>query len=210
MTKEDSGGQGRCTEETFLLESAMAEILAANAGFGSVEVAESKLRGVLELNPDHIERVEALNLLAQLYGQTDRHEEALEYFEVALVADPGMAVPMADALAEMFEKQEEWEWAIKVYAQGLAHVEDASLRDGLGYCLARAGRFKDAEHHIRRATELAPGNAAYINDLGFVLMEQRRHEEARALFKHALHLDPSFKLAQNNLRICSEEASESG
>ena len=203
------GKKKRISEETFLVESAMGEIYAANAGFGSIEVAESNLLEVLALAPNIKERVEALNLLAQIYAQTARHEEALERFATALAAAPDMTVQLTEGLAEMLENQREWELAIKIYTQGLASGEHAGLHNGLGYCLAKAGRFKDAEYHTRRATELTPENAAYINDLGFVLMEQGRHCEARALFERALHQDPSFKLAQNNLRMCSEEASQS-
>jgi Flp pilus assembly protein TadD len=203
------GKQNRLSEETFLIESAIAEIIAANAGIGSAEVAESKLRGVLELEPNLEERVEAHNLLAQLYAQTARHREALEHFSAAVMVDPGVAAPLTEAFAEMFEEQEEWERAMEVYALGLAHAEDAMLHNGLGYCLGKVGRLRESEYHSRRATELAPDTAAYVNDLGYVLMEQRMFQEARVLFEHALRLDPSHDLARGNLRLCYEEAPES-
>lgn len=205
----DEEGQERFSEETFLLESAIAEVIAANAGFGSAEVAESKLRGVLELEPNLEERVEAHNLLAQLCAQTARHREAMEHFSAALMAHPAGAVPLTEGLAEMFEKQEEWEGAMEVYALGLAHAEDARLHNGLGYCLGKVGRLREAEYHSRRATELAPDTAAYVNDLGYTLLEQGEFQQARVLFEHALRLDPCFELARENLRLCSEAASES-
>jgi len=200
--------QERFSEERFLIESAMAEVYAANSGLGNVDAAESKLLGVLELEPDLAEWVEALNLLAQLCAQTARHREALDHFAAALGADPSAAATLSECLAGMFEKQEEWELAIEVYTRALAHGENAILHNGVGYCLARANRLKEAEYHYRRATELAADTAAYANDLGYLLMEQGRPEEARALFGRALHLDPSFELAQQNLRICPEEDSE--
>jgi hypothetical protein len=56
------------------------------SGFGSTEAAESKLLGILELKANLEERVEAFNLLAQLYAQTACHRDALEYFASALAA----------------------------------------------------------------------------------------------------------------------------
>ncbi|MFW6105009.1 MAG: tetratricopeptide repeat protein [Chloroflexota bacterium] len=201
--------EDRNSEETFLIESALAEIYTANAGIGSVEAAESNLLGVLELDPNFVERVEAHNLLAQLYAQTGRHQEALDNLASALAAAPEEAATLSESLASMFEKEEEWELAIEVYRQGLACAEDAVLHNGIGYSLARANRFEEAEHHSRRAMELEPDNAAYANDLGYLLLEQGQVHEARTLFQRALQLDPSDELARGNLRRCSEAASES-
>jgi len=173
-----------------------------------MEAAESKLLGVLELKPNLEERVEAFNLLAQLYAQTARHRDALEYFASALAAGPGAAAPLTEGLAEMFEKQEEWEQAIGVYMQGLTRCEDARLHNGLGYCLDKASRLREAEHHHRRAMELAPDVTAYANDLGYVLLEQGELQQARVHFERALHLDPAYELARNNLSLCSKQASE--
>ncbi|MBI2958463.1 MAG: tetratricopeptide repeat protein [Chloroflexi bacterium] len=200
----------RVSEETFLLESAIGEIYAAGAAFGSVEVAESKLRSVLVLKPTLKERIEALNLLAQVCAQTVRHQEALEHFAAALAVGPGIAVPLTEGLAGMFEKQEEWEKAVEVYTRALACCEDASLHNGLGYCLAQAGRLREAEYHERRATELDPNAAVYVNDLGYVLLGQGEFQQARILFERALGLDPSYELARENLHVCSKRASQSG
>lgn len=161
-----SGAKERHSEEGFLVDSAIAEIYAANAGFGSALVAEATLRRVLEMNPDHEDRVEALNLLAQICAQTKRHREALEHLAAALAADPGAAVLITVALAETYENMKKWRSAIKVYRRGLTAVEDASLYNGLGYCFAKFGCLREAERNSRRAVALAPHEAVYANDLG--------------------------------------------
>ncbi len=187
------------SEEIFLIESALAEIYAARAGFGSVEAAENKLLRVLESDPNHLE---ALNLLAQLCAQTERHGMALGYLSRALTADRKMAVVLTEKLGEVYIRMGEWRQAIKVYRLGLAHQEDADLHDGLGYCYAKLGQWRKAEEHAHRAIELVPDAAVYVNDLGYMLLEQGRLEEARALFERAVSLDPSYKLAQGNLEHC--------
>jgi Flp pilus assembly protein TadD len=120
----------------------------------------------------------------------------------------GAAVPLTRGFAEMFDKQEEWEQTIGVYMQGLIRCEDARLRNGLGYCLDKACRLRQAEHHHGRAVELAPDVAAYANDVGYVLLEQGELQQARVNFERALHLDPAYELARNNLSLCSKQASE--
>ena len=158
------------------------------------------------MKPNLIEQTEAHNLLAQIYAQTARHQEALDHFAAAVVADSRVTVTVTEGLAEMFEKQEEWKKAIEVYTQGLARCEDASLHNGLAYCLGKIGRLKDAEYHCRQATELSPYIATYANDLGYALQEQGEFEQARIQFDRALHLDPDYELARNNLSRCSKQA----
>jgi hypothetical protein len=51
----------RYSEDTYLIKSAMAEILMANTPLGDVKTAESKLLRVLDLKLDREERVEACN-----------------------------------------------------------------------------------------------------------------------------------------------------
>ncbi|MBI4595789.1 MAG: tetratricopeptide repeat protein [Candidatus Tectomicrobia bacterium] len=194
----------RYSEETYLLHSAIAEIYAANAGFGDVKNAESRLLGVLKLKPNQEELVEAYNLLAQIYAQTGRREEAIKSFEIALATAPDVAVSLTTSLAEMFEKQKDWEKAIEVYNLGLAHCRHASLHNGLAYCLGKTGRLSEAENNERQATELAPGDATYANDLGYVLLEQGKLEQAKEYFERALQIDPAYELAQNNLALCSK------
>ncbi len=198
----------RYTEETYLIESALAEILMANTPLGDAKIAESKLLGVLNLKPNREERIEACNLLAQLYAQTARHQKAFKYFTAALSAGPDVAVTLTESLAEMFENQDQWDQAIQVYTQGLACGEDASLHDGLAYCFGKTDRLKEAEYHARRAVELAPGNAIYANDLGYNLLEQGEIQQAQTLFERAVDLDPDYQLARNNLKLCSEQISK--
>ena len=196
--------QQRYSEETYLLHSAIAEIYAANAGFGDSKNAESRLLGVLKLKPNQEELVEAYNLLAQLYAQTGRPEEAIKNFEIALATAPDVTITLTTSLAEMFEKQQNWGKAIEVYNLGLARCEHASLHNGLAYCLGKTGRLSEAENHDRRATELAPGDATYANDLGYVLLEQGKQEEAKEYFERALQIAPAYELARNNLALCSK------
>lgn len=198
----------RHSEEAYLIDSAITEVLMANTPLGNIKIAESNLLGVLKLKPNDEELTEAHNLLAQLYAQTARHQKAFKHFTAALTVGPDVAVGLTEGLAELFEKHKLWDEAIKVYTQGLACHEDASLHNGLAYCHAKAGRFEKAEYHGRRAVELAPENATYANDLGFNFLEEGDFHQARVFLERAVELDPAYQLARNNLEYCAKQLSK--
>jgi len=182
-----------------LVFSAMAEIYGSNVGIGDVRVAESQLLSVLKLKTNCHDLTEAHNLLAQIYSQTGRLEKAKGHFKAALLNSPQDAVKLTINLAELLEKAKKWSDAATIYYMGLALNEDAALHNGLAYCLSKTGNLDAGEYHNRRACALKPGNADYINDLGYALWEEHNLEEAREYFEQALKINPDHELARNNL-----------
>ena len=70
----------------------------------------------------------------------------------------------------------------------------------LGDLLAATERRADAIDHLRRAAELAPGDAAIRYDFGSVLLEAGQLDEAIKEFRAALATAPSAE-TMNNLGI---------
>jgi tetratricopeptide (TPR) repeat protein len=200
MTKS---GNNRISRADNLIYSALAEIYASNAGFGEVKIAESRLLELLKMNPRGKDLTEAHNLLAQLYAQTRRYEKALEHFKCALNNTPDVAAELSLNLTDLLEKHKRWEDAIEVYNLGLSRSQKAGLYQGLSYCLGKLRRLEEAEIHARKAVELAPHDASCASDLGFLLMQQGKYEQAQDHFERALKIDPGYQLARNNLDLCS-------
>jgi tetratricopeptide (TPR) repeat protein len=196
-------GNKRISKADNLIYAALAEIYASNAGFGDVKIAESRLLELLKMNPHGKDLTEAHNLLAQLYAQTRRYEKALEHFKSALNNTSDVTAELCLNLTELLEKHKRWEDAIEVYNLGLAQCENASLYQGLSYCLGKMRRLEEAEIHARKAAEMAPDDASCANDLGFVLMQQGKYEQAQDHFERALKIDSAYQLARNNLDLCS-------
>jgi tetratricopeptide (TPR) repeat protein len=108
-------------------------------------------------------------------------------------------------------------------ALALAPNRDA-LHNNLGYSLLEQQRYEEAAEEFRRALELSPrsevarnnlelaltarhgsgGSAAAHNNLGALLIEQGRYEEARKELEQALAADRNFAAALGNLRLVSE------
>jgi tetratricopeptide (TPR) repeat protein len=200
MTKS---GNRRVSKADDLIYAALAEVYASNAGFGDVKIAESLLLELLKMNPHGKNLTEAHNLLAQLYAQTRRYEKALEHFKSALNNTPDVAAELALSLTELLEKHKRWEDAIEVYNLGLSKCQEAGLYQGLSYCLGKKRNLEEAEFYALKAAELAPEDASCANDLGFVLMQRGKYEQAQDHFERALKIDPAYQLARNNLDLCS-------
>jgi len=186
----------------YFLELGIAETLLVRMGMASLETAEARFHTVLELDPGNIE---ALNLLAQICAQTRRHSEARELLGRALdsaAGDRDLVVELVEALAGIYEKAGKYRLAVKTYRVGLGRIESAAAHNGIAYCYAKLGHYRKAVSHSRRAVELEPGNAVYVNDLGYTLLEAGDLDGAKTVLERAVELDPDNELARGNLAYC--------
>lgn len=198
-------------EIEFLLESAIADSVFMQA-FGqtpicSVATVEQKLLDVLDLDP---ENVEGLNLLAQVYAQTERPEKALQCFKkfFSMAISEEDIVKAASGLTQAYEGIEEYEKAIKIYEMVLSKIKNAELYNGLGYCWSKLSAFDKGIKYSKLAVDLEPDNAVFVNDLGFTYLENGELEKAKQLFLRSLEIDPEYDLAKRNLELCRRKISE--
>lgn len=195
-----------------MLESAIADSMCmrlfGDAQICSVETIEHKLLNVLELDPDNLE---GLNLLAQIYAQTERHEGALRCFKkfFSKIFSEDDVIKATDGLTRVYEKTNEYEKAIKIYEMALSKVENAELYNGLGYCWSKLSKFDKAIKYSKRAVDLDPDNAVFISDLGFTYLENGELNKAKKLFLNAIKIDPDDSLAKGNLEYCKRKIRES-
>ncbi len=146
--------------------------------------------------------VRIYNALAILYDLENRHEEARQYYSLALHKEPHSALIITNlgyshylggniALAEKYLKQ-----AIK---------EDPSFERGwtnLGLVYVRKGLYARALSTFEHTME--PADA--LNDLGYFLMLEGEYEQSIELFQRAIDSSPSyFEQAQKNLKRASME-----
>ncbi len=76
--------------------------------------------------------------------------------------------------------------------------KDATARMNLGFVFYRTGRTKAAITSLRKSIRMEPSAPACYN-LGRILHVLGRNDEARKLLEHALHLNPKFFPAQDEL-----------
>jgi tetratricopeptide (TPR) repeat protein len=87
--------------------------------------------------------------------------------------------------------------AEEVYRRALAaHPDDATLLSQLGDLKADMSDLDNAFALLRRASELAPGDAAVWLRLGIQLDKQGHHEDALAAGRRIVALDPTHRLGR--------------
>lgn len=88
----------------------------------------------------------------------------------------------------MFERQKNFEAAEAEFRKVLSKNPDsASALNYLGYMLAdRNVRLEEAYEMIKKAVDLDPGNAAYLDSLGWVYFRMGKLTEAELALKQAL------------------------
>ncbi len=71
--------------------------------------------------------------------------------------------------------------------------------NGLGNALLAQHRFDEAIYHFQKSLEANLNNAEPHNGMGVALTQEKRYAEAIAHFTIALHLDPDYTSARDNL-----------
>jgi Flp pilus assembly protein TadD len=86
---------------------------------------------------------------------------------------------------------------LRVYLE--TNQDDANAHELAGRLLALTGKFEEALPHFRRATDLEPGNADLLTNLGSALASAGDLAGAVAVFERVLKVDPSNAVARDNL-----------
>lgn len=113
-----------------------------------------------------------------------------------LAEDPG-AVEVAIALGMALTVGYQWEAAGSALDQAVAQGSDnADALLARGLCRIHLGRLAEAADDLARARSLEPLSAVTTATLGLLRHHERRFDEAAALARTALALDPAFEPAQ--------------
>jgi len=130
------------------------------------------------------------------------HHEALEIYNKILVVEPGNSVALVYGGVALLE--------LGQVADAVTRLEDAAalypgVSDIHGYlanALLLAKRPKLAERHYLKAAELSPEDPTPLGNLGILLKDQDRLEEAMEQFRHAISIKDDYGPAYRNLCDC--------
>jgi rfaE bifunctional protein nucleotidyltransferase chain/domain len=153
----------------------------------------------------------ASNLLADLFGQAQKHHQARRFAEAeqlyrrVLGADEahlgawhhlGLVCLAQNKLAE----------AADAFRRVLAvSPENADALTQLGIILARQDQVLDAIAHFRQAIERHPQHAKAHNNLGVALTQLGQRDEGFACYQEAVRLEPDYAEALFNLAVALAE-----
>ena len=170
---------------------------------GNLQQAEAIYRQVLQVDPNN---VDALHLLGVIAGQMGKHDLAVEYISQAIRIRPSDAVlhhNLGKALKDQGQLGEAAE--VRKLAGAVSPIiEEASVADARQYneraiALARQGKLVEAAAFFRQALRLWPDFAEAHSNLGNVLQEQGQLAAAVAQYQEAIRLKPNYAEACSNL-----------
>jgi tetratricopeptide (TPR) repeat protein len=160
--------------------------------------AEQIYREVLRVEPQHLD---ALFLLGMVARQAGRNDVACEYFGQVLRCKPDYAEAhnnLGNALAALGRLDE----AAASYRRAIALKPDlADAHNGLGAALTRQGKADEAVASCRQALRLRPNYALAQVNLGNALKDLGRLDDAVACYHEALRLQPDMLDAYNHLGL---------
>jgi protein O-GlcNAc transferase len=165
---------------------------------GNLPEAEQLYRRILEEDP---QQVDALHLLGLLAHQRGRHDVAVQHISAALRLRPDFA-EAHNNLGLALKAQGRLDEAVAAYRQAL-HLNPgfAEAHNNMGAALVQRGKLEEAIAAYQQALCLKPEYAKAHNNIGNALRLQGRHEEAVAAFRQALRLQPGLAEVYSNLGV---------
>jgi protein O-GlcNAc transferase len=191
---------------------------------GRFREAQAAYRRALEINPESAELYWALGVISHKEG---RPAEAVSNYRRAIQICPTMAEAHSNLSAALRDMGSLVEAEVSAMRALELQPDYAEAHSNLGILLLARGRTLEADAHCRRAVELvselpevpsadpgtalvgqirldeaptwAPRRAEVYHNLGHVLIEQGRLDEAIAAIRTALEIQPNNPLAYNNL-----------
>jgi len=164
---------------------------------GRMREAEIMLRQILAQQPNH---VDALNLLGVMAAQAGRFDIAMDLIRKALALNPNMPVAQSN-LGNLLSDTGDQDAAIAAYRKALALDPNyAEAHYNLGNSLRTKGDMDAAIAAFERAIALKPNLAEAYSNLGITtLWEKGQMDAAVAACQKAIALKPNFPAAYSNL-----------
>ena len=162
---------------------------------GRLAEAEAAYRAVLANDPDN---VDALHFLGVLAFQRNDYRKAEELIGRSLARNPANAAArnnLGNALAAQARLDE----AMACYREALALQPGfVGALVNLGAGSMAQGKAEEAVGYYAQALDIEPGNAMALSNLGNAYRQQDRLEDAAACHAKAIALDPDLPEAQHN------------
>ena len=169
---------------------------------GALHKAERLYREILQVDPQHVDALHLLGLIAKEVG---RHDRACEHIRQAIRLKPDFAEAHSN-LALVLHEQGKLEEALASLQHALRLKPDfAEAHNHVGIVLMEQGKLEEAVASLQHALRLKPDYFEGHSNLGNALREQGKLEEAVVSFQQALRLKPDYAEAHNNLGVVLRE-----
>jgi FkbM family methyltransferase len=165
---------------------------------GHLAAAETLYRQVVQQDPQHME---ALFWLALIADQQGRLEESVARYEQVLQVQPDSAEAEGN-LGSVLLRLKRVPEAIAHHRRALERMPDnAKAHYNLALSLYDDGQIDAAIHHYQQAIAFQPDYANAHHNLGMALYRQDKLLEAISHYQQAVALDPNHVSARNSLGV---------
>jgi protein O-GlcNAc transferase len=173
---------------------------------GRLAEAETICRRLLGADPNHLE---ALHFLAVLAGQMGRPDMAVRLLERAIALSPRRA-DFQGNYGVALQAAGRFDEAVAAHGRAIRLGSSLGGMDyyNLGCACDAAGRVGEAVAAYERAVQLAPDFSGSRNNLGRALLKIGRLEEAMVACLRAVELNPENAEFHNNLGAAWQAASK--
>jgi protein O-GlcNAc transferase len=163
---------------------------------GRLGAAEQIYRQILAAEPEH---VDALHLLGVIAHQMGSQDAAIEYISRAIRLNRTEPA-LHNNLGEAYRALRKMPQAVASYRRALELKPNyAEAHNNLGIALQAQGKLEEAAACYRKTLNLKPDFAQAHCNLGVARREQGKLDDAVACFRRVLDLKPEFVEAHNNL-----------
>ena len=174
-------------EEELSAEVLFQQALEAHA-LGDIKYAKDSYEYILSKQPDHVETIHALGLLAT---ELQQWEVAIAWIQKALSLQPNSA-RFHLHLANAFKKTNQFEFALTHYQAALhLNPEYAEAHNNLAGLFYKQNQLNTACQHYKQAVVLKPDYLEAHFNLGLVFLAQQEKKPALTQFKNVLSLHPN-------------------
>jgi len=165
---------------------------------GQPAAQEKAMTEALELDPDHLEALVSMGVLAIAKGKV---ESALAFFERAAAnpeAGGTVHINKANALIAL-ERLDDAEAGLTSYLASTP--DDAKALYTLGMVERRLAKLDDAQLHVEKALALGLETADAENLAGTIAKEQARYNDAKSHFTAALEIKSDHASSRSNMGL---------
>ncbi|MBK8981401.1 MAG: tetratricopeptide repeat protein [Ignavibacteria bacterium] len=193
LMDENVTGYNEYFDKALLLADTAKDVFV-NIGFslyqeGVSEEAVSILDKGLSLYPDDFR----LNFIKGLVLQgTGNEKDAVKYYETALISNPG-DISTLSSLALIYDNQKQYDKSVETYEKALKiDPYNALILNNYAYNLSeRDIELDKALKMAKIAVEKEPGNASYLDTIGWIYFKMKKYKLAEEFIGKSLEVNPN-------------------